>query len=165
MTRESDKMLKIPGSFLARLREPLDWMDLRYAYAHQLVDTQAVIDHACQVFSEGECDNDKILAIASANATDHLGPLIDRIAGSVEPPADLGRKWALILAAFISESDLPDRLDAIEEIYSSFDYPDELSGMVRYMPMNGPDLGSREANESRMLNSLKDLSAKIVLPG
>jgi len=68
----------------------------------------------------------------------------------------------LILAAFISESDVPDKLDAIEEVYSSFDYPEELTGMVRYMPMQGTDLGSREANEGRMLDLLKDLAAKIV---
>lgn len=155
-------MLKIPGTFLARLREPIDWIDLRYAYAHQLVDGQTVIDHACRVLSEVECDNDKIFAIASAKRTDQLKSLIDLVSGPVEPPPELSRRWALILVAFISESDFPDKLGAIEEVYSSFDYPEELSGMVRYMPMQGPDLGSIEANERRMLNSLKDLSAKIV---
>lgn len=155
-------MLKIPETFLARLREPLDWIDLRYAYAHQLVDGQAVIDHACRVLSEAGCDNDEILAIASAKGTDILEPLIDLVCGPVESPPNLSRKWALILAAFISESDVPNKLDAIEEVYSSFDYPEELTGMVRYMPMQGPDLGSREANEGRMLDSLKDLAAKIV---
>jgi|GEM_PF-2918543 len=76
---ESDAMLKIPETFLARLREPLDWIDLRYAYAHHLVDGQAVIDHACRVLSETECDNEKILAIASAKGTDLLEPLIDLV--------------------------------------------------------------------------------------
>jgi hypothetical protein len=158
-------MLKIPSQFLARLREPIDWTDLRYGYAHQLVDGQAVIDHACRVLCEAECDNDEILAIAIAKRTDRLEPLIVLVTGPIEPPPDLSRKWALILSAFINESDVPDKLNAIEEVYSSFDYPEELSGMVRYMPMQGPDLGSREANESRMLDSLKELSVKIVRPG
>ena len=160
--RESDAMLIIPSRFLARLREPIDWIDLQYGYKHHLIDGQAVIDHACRVLPEAVGENDTILAIASSKAPDQLGPLIDLMVGSVESPPDLSRKWALILAAFINESDLPDKLSAIEEVYSSFDYPEELSEMVRYMPMNGPDLGSREANECRMLNSLKKLSAKIV---
>jgi hypothetical protein len=69
----------------------------------------------------------------------------------------------LIIAAFIRESDISDKLEAIEEVYSSFDYPEELAGMVRYMPMTGPNLGSKAANEERMLNRLKELSAKIVV--
>jgi hypothetical protein len=156
-------MLKVNSEFLGRLRDPIDWKDLRYAYAHQLIDAQTVIDHAWRVFSESRCDNEDIIAITSAKVDDPLGPIIDRVAGPGEPTPDLIRKWALIIAAFIMESDISDKLEAIEEVYSSFDYPEELAGMVRYMPMTGPNLGSKAANEERMLNRLKELSAKIVV--
>ncbi|MCR9232378.1 DUF2247 family protein [Gimesia chilikensis] len=155
-------MLKVPSKFLTRLREPVDWSDLKYAYDNQLVDGQAVIDHACHILSESGRDNDDVLAIASARETDELKPLIDRVVGSLEHSNEHSLKWALILAAFISEADVPDKLEAIEDVYSSFDYPEELAQFVCYMPMNGPDLGSKEANENRMLESLRMLAAEIV---
>lgn len=157
-------MFKVSSKFLARLREPVDWADLKYAYENQLIDGQALIDHACRILSETECDNDEILAIASARETDQLKPLIERVVGSVENTPVHARKWALILAAYISERDVPDKLEAIEDVYSSFDYPEELAEYIRYMPMSGPDLGSKEANERRMLESLKNLSTEIVAP-
>lgn len=155
-------MIRVPRTFLTRLREPLEWGELQYAYVHQLVDGQALIDHACQLLSETECEDDDVLAIASARETDELRPLIARVAGSPKQTREHARKWALILAAFINESRVDDKLGAIEEIYSSFGYPDELAPFIRYMPMNGPDLGSTEAHEKRMLTSLTELSAKIV---
>lgn len=158
-------MLKVTSKFLGRLRDPIDWKDLRYAYAHQLIDAQTVIDHAWRVLSESGCDNEDIIALASAKVDDPLGPIIDRVAGLGELTPDLVRKWALILAAFINESDVADKLEAIEEVYSSFDYPEELAGMVRYMPMIGPSQGSKAANEGQMLNRLKELSARIVVSG
>ena len=88
---------------------------------------------------------------------------MDRVAGPGETTADLIRKWALIIAAFISESDISEKIEAIEEVYSSFDYPEELAGMVRYMSMTGPNLGSKAANEERMPNKLKELPARIVV--
>lgn len=155
-------MLKVPSKFLARLREPIDWSDLHYAYENQLVGGQVVIDHACRILSESGSDNDDLLAIASARETDELKPLIDRVVGSLAHSNEHSLKWALILAAFIREADVPDKLEGIEDIYSSFGYPEELAQFVRYMPMHGPDLGSKEANENRMLESLRILAAEIV---
>ena len=157
-------MLKVPSKFLARLREPVDWSDLQYAYDRHLVDEQALIDHACRLLFETECDNDDILAIASAREADELKPLMYQVVGDLEHNNEHPIKWALILAAFINQSDVPDKLDAIEDVYASFDYPEQLAQFVRYMPMTGPDLGSKEANENRMLESLKSLATEIVAP-
>lgn len=155
-------MLKVPSEFLSRLREPVDWVDLRYAYENQMVDERTLIDHACRMLSKTAYDLDKILSIASAREIDQIKPLIDQVAGPVEHAREQARKWAIILAAFISESDIPDKLEAIEDVYSSFDYPEELAKFVRYMPMSGPDLGSKEANENRMLEALRIMSMEIV---
>src|SRR5690606_12240642 len=96
--REGVEMLKVPSKFLARLREPVTWSDLQYAYENQLVDGQTVIDHACRLLSESGCDNNDVLAIASARETDELKPLIDHVVGSLEHSDEHSLKWALILA-------------------------------------------------------------------
>ena len=157
-------MLQVPSKFLARLREPVDWPELRYAYDNHLVDEQAVIDHACRLFSKSGYGDSDVLAIAFSRTIDDLKPLLDRVAG---PPGNTNGhvvKWALILAAFISETDVGDKLEAVEDVYSSLDYPEELAQFIRYMPINGPDLGSQNANETRMLESLTRLAAEIVTP-
>jgi hypothetical protein len=38
-------------------------------------------------------------------------------------------------------------------VYADFDYPEEIAGFIRYMPMRGPDLGSKQLNEKRMLET------------
>lgn len=62
------------------------------------------------------------------------------------------RAWLVfsVSLAYILRKDLLDPLQVIEEIYADFNYPEELVGFIRYMPMQGPNLGSREANENRM---------------
>jgi hypothetical protein len=155
-------MFKVPSEFLLRLREPLDWVDLKYAYENGLIGPQFVIDFACRQLSETDCADDDVLAIASAAKSAPLSLLIERVTGIVEFKPETVRKWALILAAFIGGSDAPHKLDIVREIYTSFDYPEELAEYVNYMPMNGPDLGSVEANENRALESLKNFSTRFV---
>jgi hypothetical protein len=43
----------------------------------------------------------------------------------------------------------------VEEIYSDFDCPQEITAFVRYMPMKGSDLKNREQNEARMFDCWK----------
>jgi hypothetical protein len=49
-----------------------------------------------------------------------------------------------------------DPLQTVEEVYADFGYPERIAGFVRYMPMDGPDLGSREANEQRLMERWKE---------
>jgi hypothetical protein len=44
-----------------------------------------------------------------------------------------------------------DPLLVVEDVYAELDYPPQIAHFVRYMPMKGPDLGSRELNEARMM--------------
>lgn len=157
-------MIRIPTDFLNRLHEPLDWVDLRFAYDRQIVGAKALIDKACRVLSETVSDDEALLAVASANESDRLEPWLNQLAPLNGAESEQDHKRALILAAFINESDIADKLSAVEEVYSSFDYPDELAEFVRYMPMKGPDLGSKQANEERMLESLREFSAQVVGP-
>jgi hypothetical protein len=161
---KGDEMIQIPTDFLSRLREPLDWVDLRFAYDRQIVGAKTLIDQACKVLSETDSNDEALLSVASANESDRLEPWLNQLAPLNGGKSEQDHKWALILAAFISESDIADKLAAVEEVYSSFDYPEELAEFVRYMPMKGPDLGSKQANEERMLASLREFSAQVVVP-
>ena len=70
---------------------------------------------------------------------------------------DVPGKWLYLVLAWLFENrrSVNDPLGRVEEIYSDFDYPREIAPFVRYMPMVGPDLGSREKNEARMYDDWK----------
>ncbi len=157
-------MMTIPCEFLFRLRDPVDWNDLLYAYHRQIIDITTLTAYVSRALGEVAFDNDAAIPDGLPEKPEQLKPFLDRAAGDVYPTDERSKKWAMILAAFVNEFEVGDKLTAIDDIYSSFDYPEELAGMVRYMPMLGPDLGSKEANENRMLESLSDLSKSIVYP-
>ena len=51
--------------------------------------------------------------------------------------------------------EVPDPLQRVEEVYADFGYPEQIAKFVRYVPMEGPDLGRREANERRLFERWK----------
>lgn len=153
-------MIKVPYAFLKRLREPIGWAGLKYGYTNQFVEKQVLIDHACEVLLTSSDEN--VVEIAIFKSTVDISAKVDRLVCTDEADSDQATKWAKILVAFINESDRLDKLNAVEEVYSSLGYPEMLAGMVRYMPTDEPDLGSKEANENRMLERLKEFAASVV---
>jgi len=129
-----------------------------------MIDSQTVIDYACKELAEHDTDNQELLNIACASASDALTEPLSRISIGGADSTELTKKWALILAAYIAEHGDLDRLSAIEDVYSSYDYPSELTAFVRYMPSTDSDLGSRSANEQRMIDALKEFGMTIVRP-
>ncbi len=156
---------QVPIEFLRRLRTPLTWDEFKYGYENGFVDGKTIIDYACSLVSEDDSQSTDVIELACARPSDSIGGMLSKIVGEgLEVSPEVSKRWAFILAAFVSESQQSDRLAVVEEIYDSLDYPSELSPFVRYMPMTGPDLGSVEANEKRMENALKDFSMTIVSP-
>jgi hypothetical protein len=154
--------ITIPSGFLPRVKLPVDWDDIAWAYDNGLIDSQTVIDYACDEISRENTECQAVLELACARAPDSLAEPLSRVTGPDFASGKSTKKWALLLAAYIAERDDVDQLSEIEDVYSSYDYPSELSPFVRYMPMTGPDLGSRSANEQRMINALKEFAKTIV---
>ena len=94
-------------------------------------------------------------------ATEHESTrhLVDQLANAEEARSEeeLRGKWLHLALACLYEHRLddPDPLQRVEEIYADFGYPEGVAQFVRYMPMDGPDLGSREANERRLFERWK----------
>jgi len=155
-------MFEIPLQFLTSLREPINMHDMKYAYAHNLIDKKTFSSYVTYIAAEGEHDREDAQVFSVSNEPNQSEQLAERVACPAESTPEQNRKWALILASFIIQSNISDKLAAIENLYSELNYPEDLARFVRYMPMSGPDMGSREANENRMLESLKSMAADIV---
>lgn len=150
--------LKIPTTFTA-VHAVLSWREVRFGVVEGLLDPRAAIDIALdQLDTKGE-PSAALLELASLGRDESVMPLVEQLANS-EPPCDeesIRDKWLHIVLAWLYEhrAEFSDPLQTVEEVYADFDYPEQIASFVRYMPMQGPDLGSRVANERRLFERWK----------
>jgi hypothetical protein len=57
---------------------------------------------------------------------------------------------------FNNRENYSDTLDLVVQIYSNFDYPENIAEFIRYMPSDDLDLGSLELNEGRLYEKWKE---------
>lgn len=149
---------RIPIDFIERLCSMPSWSAMAYAFDNQLVPVNTVIDYAKKKFSVGYPGNQDELSIATASVNDSIAEYVHNLAKSdrASTEDDVRLYWANILLTWVYEhrSSFDDFLGVVEEIYTDFDYPEELAPFVRYMPSEAPDRGSRKANEEEMINSI-----------
>jgi hypothetical protein len=153
--------------FLKRLQTMPSWAEMEYAFLHRLVPIKTVIDYAKTMIAADDAKNPEVVFIASAPTDESIAESVHRLAkvdfDSCQDKIQLF--WANAVLAWVYEhrSSCDDLLSVVEEIYADFGYPSELAQFVRYMPSNAPDLGSREANEYRMIASMGRYVAECVL--
>jgi hypothetical protein len=151
--------LEIPASFVEG-RTALSWREVRFGIENELLDPHAAVDIAVQQCAERDRPSTNLLELAAAREEEPTAELIDQLAESEasQPPAEIRRKWLYLVLAWTYEhrSEYRDPLGRVEEVYADFGYPEELAPFVRYMPLDAPDLGSREANEGRLLTRWKE---------
>lgn len=148
--------MKIPLEFI-RSRVDLTWSDILYGLVQQLISPTLAIQLA------GEHRNAKH---SVAGREDELADLqsfesvIDAVRElSSESPrvsdSVMRKKWMYLSFAWVFEnqSSFHDPLAIAEELYEEFDHPKEIASFVRYMPMQGPDLGTKAKNEARLIRN------------
>lgn len=154
MDRNQDmNALDIPFSFARDIGIDLSWADVLEAYRRKLLSptfAQEMAAHKLDVHS-GEL----LLKLASSDKFDDAKSMVLRLAEEGGSPPQSERILKLVVAYLRKIETRKNRLlDCIEEVYADFDYPDCIAGAVRYMPMQGVDLGSIEANEDRLIANL-----------
>ena len=147
----------IPYSFV-RERLRLSWRDALWGYEHQLIGWSAIVDLATERLSAGSDDPLEIeLASLTKMETYQVGDLLRKLASaSLEEDGVLAqRKWLYLLLAWLFENkkSVPDPFGEVEAIYADFDYPPEIEGFVRYMPVTDgydPSAHTKDENENRL---------------
>ena len=83
-------------------------------------------------------------------ASNLLQSLVDK---DLSPETDIAKPWIFLLLSFLFEhqENYEDPLEIVEELYADFDYPEEISPLVRYMP---PPEGV-EGSEDRLFENWK----------
>ena len=150
--------MRIPYRFI-RDRTRLSWRDIRFGLRNELLDPEAPAALATDRVGELEESPAVLLELAVVSENEPMMELVERLA-ECEPQRsedEIRRKWLYLVLAWIYEHrhEHSDPLQRVEEVYADFGYPEEVASFVRYMPMVGPDLGSREANERRLFERWK----------
>lgn len=156
-------MKRIPFLFIKRLTR-LSWEEAAWGYHNQYMGWSDVAELACDRLVEDEAEPTVVeLAGISKSEASEVGPLLDKLAareidGDVKA---IKAKWLYLSLAwsFENRESLPDPLEAVEEIYSDFDYPEDVSQFVRYMPVTDgydPNAHSAEENSSRLLSKWRN---------
>jgi hypothetical protein len=145
--------LRIPYQFV-RERTRMSWRDVRFGLVNQLLDARAPVELAVAQVGERAEPSVALLELAGAVKGEAAFELVDHLANE-EPPHsedEIRDKWLYLVLAWLYEhrAEVPDPLQRVEEVYADFGYPEQLANFVRYLPMEGPGLGSREANERRL---------------
>lgn len=145
--------LAIPYSFV-RDRIRLTWRCVLFGVKNELLDPNVPNAFAFDQLATIEEPSSALLDLASGRRGELAMSLVEQLAHG---EADVSEKkiletWLYLALAWIyaNRASDPDPLERVAEVYADFGYPEQIASFVRYMPMQGPDLGSREANVERL---------------
>jgi len=140
-------------------RVDMAWSEVLNAIEKQFASRQFAIEYAMAELLLVDEYPQALLELASLDKGDDIHPYIDELAAMepVLPEKECSDKLLYLVLAWLHEhiENYPDPLGVIEEVYADFDYPEQISGFVRYMPLEEPDLGSVEKNNARLYEKWK----------
>jgi len=147
----------IPFFFLKQ-QANISWLEVKYGLERQLIKPKVAIEKAMdRLVDSDECSPEEI-ELAGLSEYDSVIELVESLASADENICtDIQAKWLYLFLAWLfnNQTSVKDPLDIVEMAYSDFDYPEEIAPFIRYMPMVGLDLGSKELNEARLYDYWK----------
>lgn len=136
----------------------LNWAEVLWGYEQGYLSWSSIIQLAEQRLTEGS-ENPSEIELASftkeqaSQVNDRLRDFVGTIPSDSQE--QIKKKWLFLVLAWVYEkrTNFPEPLETVEIIYSDFDYPEEISNFVRYMPpLDGydPSKYTREENVGRL---------------
>jgi len=147
--------LSIPYAFIAD-HARMTWRDVLFGIEHELIAAEAASELAAHRLVTDDDPSPALIELAALAKGESPAALVSALASAESPgdPEQTKRKWLYLVLSWLlhHRNELPDALAAVEEVYADFGYPERVARFVRYMPMIGPDLGSRALNEQRLID-------------
>lgn len=147
----------IPAGFVTAYLLPTG-AELAYGYRMGWITATDVVSIALAKETTGapmtEAEHD--LALLLSDEFDRVEDLVAILEIDDEPAELRARVWLYLALAWLHEhrADFEDPFGVIELLYADFDYPDEMKGLVRYMPVEPGEptgMGAMEARWSEYL--------------
>ncbi len=150
-------LVKLPTYEFASKVADFTWQEVLTAVERKVVSRQFAIEHAMAKLAVMDEYPDALVELASLSKSDDIHPFIDELAEGEDSVSNVNEKLLFLVLSWLFETKdtYDDPLSVVEEIYADFDYPDSISGFIRYMPSDEPDLGSFEKNSARLIDKWK----------
>jgi len=137
----------------------MGWRDVHFGLTNDLLDREAAIEMALAELGKREAPSNALIELAAADKNEPISELVEQLSENEPSRSDeeTRAKWLYLVLAWLYErrNETDDPLQRVEEVHADFGYPEEIVSFVRYMPMQGVDLGNREANERRLFERWK----------
>lgn len=134
-----------------------NWQEILFALENQIVTVEDVIEYASYIINENTMGFDIVLAITCLHSYEDIYPYLHQLTMLEDSRniADIKEKWLYLILKWLYEkrNDVENTLEIVEEIYELFDYPDNITSFVRYMPSETGNLGSVELNRERLFKN------------
>ncbi len=150
---------RISFVFAKEVGVQLTWREVLEAIDRHMLSSSFAQEKALAELTD-ESDQ-ALVTLAFSNVNDSVTKELELLAkmDSSSPNID---KLLFLLLSYLrrAETGAKQLLDILEEVYADFNYPRHMASFIRYMPIEGPDLGSKEGNESRLIANLDDYLKK-----
>lgn len=111
------------------------WGELKVGLEKSIISNKDIISYAIWVLSEDMEQFDSVLELSIAEEDEVEELLFNLVFKEAEKDLEMiNSKWmfAIIYDAYIHTNS--EIYDVIEDVYAEFEYPEEISGLIGYMP-------------------------------
>lgn len=141
-------LIPLDGNYVFSKTPWLTWSELLYGRQKGYIDDQGISSFACNTLTISSPD--KAYELSSLDpqelylAQDSLKSLASN--EPIKNEENISKPWIYLLLSYLFDNkDLfLDPLEKIEELYADLDYPEDMSSIVRYMPLPDGEAGSEE---------------------
>ncbi len=142
---------ELPVPFVLRVVGFPTSAELAYGFLEGFLCRSSVVDIALAKLSAGVdlATAEERIALLLPDEFDHVDGLVEDLQVDGETSEQRARLWLLLVLAWVLEyrSEFDDPLGVVELLYSDFDYPQEIEGLVRFMPVQaGQEVGVEALN-------------------
>lgn len=140
----------------------VDWRDLVWAYERQLISWKDLVEIAQQKVAMRKASllEVKLSNVGKDNSWSAFDIALKLVRGPISEKI-IRKKWIYLSLLYIFKLNISnsEKLSFVESIYVEFDYPDEISGIIRYNPPDpedayDPSLHSIEENERHLIEKM-----------
>lgn len=113
--------------------------ELAFGFSEGFLSRSGVVDVALAKLEAGVelSSAEERVALLLSDELDLVDDLVDDLGVGSEPWERRARFWLLLVLSWVLENrdEFDDPLGLVELLYADFDYPEEIEGLVRFMPL------------------------------
>lgn len=155
--------IKLPYSYIIDYID-LDWHVLLFAVENGFVEKESVLRYAESQIETEANPSQLLLDLAWEKDENSVYEYLIKLANLSSPKDEenLKEKFLFLLLNWIFENreKYGDPLEMVEIIYADFDYPEEISGFVKYMPPQYPLHSSKPENVKQLYENWEKFCEK-----